>query len=160
MSEDLQVAAGANRAQLYEELLPQIESLISTETDLTANLANISAALKQTFDFLWIGFYMVRQDSLILGPFQGTIACTRIIKGKGVCGTVWQNAESIVVPDVDVFPGHIACSSDSKSEVVVPIIQNNQVVAVLDIDSDKLNDFSEVDRKWLEKLAKIIAARW
>jgi len=123
---------------------------------LVANLANIAAALKQTFNFFWIGFYIVKGDELVVGPFQGPIACTRIRKGKGVCGTVWEKAETIIVPNVNEFPGHIACSSDSKSEIVLPAILENKVKLILDIDSDKLNDFNEVDRVQLEKIMRIV----
>ncbi|MTI22461.1 GAF domain-containing protein, partial [Fulvivirga sp. RKSG066] len=135
-------------------LIPQIEALVSTETDQVANLANVSAALKYGMDFFWVGFYMVKEGELVLGPFQGPIACTRIQKGKGVCGTAWAEAKTQVVPNVDEFPGHIACSSDSKSEIVVPIMKNGEVTAILDIDSDKLDSFDEIDRTYLERLVK------
>ncbi len=156
MAEELHITLSADKAQRYEELLPQLEALIQGETDQIANLANISAALKQTFDFLWVGFYLVKDEELVLGPFQGPIACTRIRKGKGVCGTAWQKAETIVVEDVDKFPGHIACSGDSRSEIVVPVQKNGQVTMVLDIDSDQLNTFDKVDAEYLEKLVKMI----
>ncbi|MBR4838491.1 MAG: GAF domain-containing protein [Bacteroidales bacterium] len=151
MSEDL-IIKGSNKKELYENLIPQIKSLVEGEPDSIANMANISACLKDTFQFWWVGFYRVVGDELVLGPFQGPLACTRIKKGKGVCGSAWQKAETIVVPDVDAFPGHIACSSLSRSEIVVPIIKNGEVVAVLDIDSEKLNTFDDVDRKYLEEL--------
>lgn len=157
MAENLLIG-GSNRAEKYEVLLPQVKALIEGESDITANLANISAALRQTFGFFWVGFYIVRQDELVLGPFQGDIACTRIQKGKGVCGTCWENNQTILVPDVDQFPGHIACSSLSKSEIVIPIINQEKVVAVLDVDSDQLNDFSETDKIYLEQLAFTISS--
>lgn len=151
MAEDLQVITGSKQEQ-YEALLPQIEALISGEPDLIANLANISAALFQQFKWLWVGFYIVRAEELVLGPFQGPIACTRIRKGKGVCGTSWERAETLVVPDVEKFPGHIACSSLSRSEIVVPLIDKGNVWGVLDVDSIELNDFDAVDKKYLELL--------
>lgn len=157
MAETLNITQTTDKNAVYAELIPQINALISGETDTIANLANIAAALKQAFGFFWVGFYIVRQEELILGPFQGPIACTRIQRGRGVCGTSWQNKKTILVPDVDAFPGHIACSSDSKSEIVVPIIRNNVVLAVLDVDSDQLNDFTEVDQKWLEQLCQPIS---
>jgi len=157
MAETLNITQTTDKNAVYAELIPQINALISGETDTIANLANIAAALKQAFGFFWVGFYIVRQEELILGPFQGPIACTRIQMGRGVCGTSWQDKKTILVPDVDAFPGHIACSSDSKSEIVVPIIRNNIVLAVLDVDSDQLNDFSEVDQKWLEQLCQPIS---
>lgn len=151
MSEDL-IIKGSNKKELYENLIPQIKSLVEGEPDSIANMANISACLKDTFHFWWVGFYRVVGDELVLGPFQGPLACTRIKKGKGVCGTAWQKAETVVVPDVDAFPGHIACSSLSRSEIVVPIVKNGEVIAVLDIDSEKLNTFDDIDRKYLEEL--------
>jgi len=157
LAETLHLNANSDKDVRYEDLIPQINALVSGETDTIANLANIAAALKQAFGFFWVGFYIVRQEELILGPFQGPIACTRIQMGRGVCGTSWQNKKTILVPDVDAFPGHIACSSDSKSEIVVPIIRNNVVLAVLDVDSDQLNDFTEVDQKWLEQLCQPIS---
>ena len=140
----------------YEELLSKIEAVTFKEKDFIANMANISALIKEAFDFLWVGFYIVKVDELVLGPFQGPIACTRIKKGRGVCGTAWQNEETIVVPDVDKFPGHIACSSLSKSEIVVPILRNDMVFAVLDIDSDNLDTFDEVDALYLKKIIDCI----
>lgn len=151
MSENL-IIKGDSKKELYENLLPQIKSLVEGESDEIANMANISACLKDTFNFLWVGFYRVIADELVLGPFQGPLACTRIRKGKGVCGTAWQNAETVIVTDVDEFPGHIACSSLSKSEIVVPVFKNNEVVAVLDIDSEKLATFDAIDKEYLEKL--------
>lgn len=153
MSEDLKLISGSKEVQ-YKSLLPQISELIHGESDLIANLANITAALKEQFKWLWVGFYLVKENELVLGPFQGPIACTRIRKGKGVCGTSWQQAESIIVPDVEKFSGHITCSSLSKSEIVIPIIRNKEVVGVLDIDSVDLNTFDETDRKYLEEIVK------
>ncbi len=152
MAETLFIPAEATKVDKYAALLPQIDALIGGETDLTANLANIAAALKYGMGFFWVGFYLVKGDQLVLGPFQGPIACTRINFGKGVCGTSWKEAKTIVVPDVDQFPGHIACSSDSKSEIVVPAIRAGKVVAVLDVDSDRLNEFDETDQQYLEQL--------
>lgn len=156
MAENLIIQKGATKEQKYQTLLPQIKALTEGEPDVIANLANITAALKQSFGFFWIGFYLVKRDSLVLGPFQGPVACTRIAKGKGVCGAVWKNKISIVVPDVEKFPGHIACSSESKSEIVLPAMKNDEVALVLDIDSDKLNDFDQVDEENLHTLMKII----
>lgn len=155
MAEDLQIAKGTKEEQ-YEALLPQIKALLDGEPDLVANLANVAAALKEQFNWLWVGFYLVKKDELVLGPFQGPVACTRIKKGKGVCGTSWAKAETLIVPDVEKFPGHIACSSLSKSEIVVPLFKNNEVVAVLDVDSTDLNHFDETDKKFLEDITKII----
>ena len=144
------------KQQTYETILPQIQSLVSGETDLTANMANVSAVLHDAFDFWWVGFYLVRDEQLVLGPFQGPVACTRIPFNRGVCGTAWAKAETIVVPDVHLFPGHIACSSLSQSEIVVPLIRDNQVFAVLDIDSRDLNAFDDTDRHYLEQIAKFL----
>lgn len=151
MAENL-IINGGNKQEMYETLLPQLLSLTTGETDIVANMANVAAALKQTFDFFWVGFYRVKEEMLVLAPFQGPLACTRIRYGKGVCGTAWKEARTIIVPDVEQFPGHIACSSDSRSEIVVPVVRGGKVVAVLDIDSDKLNEFDEVDAEYLEKL--------
>ncbi|HTL10765.1 MAG TPA: GAF domain-containing protein [Chitinophagaceae bacterium] len=151
MAEDLEITQGSREEQ-YKSLLPQIEALITGEPDLVANLANIAAALKEQFGWLWVGFYIVKKDELVLGPFQGPVACTRIKKGRGVCGTSWQQQATLLVPDVEKFPGHIACSSLSKSEIVVPIIRNGEVLAVLDADSDAYNDFSVTDQQYLEIL--------
>ncbi|MBP5474296.1 MAG: GAF domain-containing protein [Bacteroidales bacterium] len=140
----------------YEELLSKVEAVTFKETDYIANMANISALIKESFGFLWVGFYIVKDDELVLGPFQGPIACTRIKKGRGVCGTAWQNEETIVVPDVEKFPGHISCSSLSKSEIVVPIIRNDNVFAVLDIDSENLDTFDDVDALYLKKIIDCI----
>lgn len=156
MSEQLNISEQSSREEKYKELLPQLKALIDGEEDIIANYANISAALKQTFDFFWVGFYIVKKEQLILGPFQGTIACTRIGYGKGVCGTAWKENRTVIVPDVEQFDGHIACSSASRSEIVVPIHWNNEVVAVLDIDSEHLNHFDETDAKYLEELARIL----
>lgn len=144
------------KQQTYEAVLPQIQSLLSGETDLTANMANVSAVLHDAFDFWWVGFYLVRGEQLVLGPFQGPVACTRIPFGRGVCGTAWQRRETVVVPDVHLFPGHIACSSLSRSEIVVPLVHDNQVFAVLDIDSCELNAFDETDQRYLEQIAKFL----
>ena len=151
MAEELTFISGSKEEQ-YLSLLPQGRSLIEGEVDLVANLANVAAALKEAFDFFWVGFYLVKQDQLVLGPFQGPVACTRIRKGKGVCGTAWQESATLLVPDVEVFPGHIACSSLSRSEIVVPLIKDGEVWGVLDIDSDLLNFFDETDRKYLEEM--------
>lgn len=155
MAEELQVKSGDKR-EMYEALLPQIASLIGNEEDIIANMANVAAALKQTFGFFWVGFYRVAGEQLVLAPFQGPIACTRIRRGKGVCGTAWKEARTVIVPDVDAFPGHIACSSASRSEIVVPVIRKGKVVAVLDIDSDKLDSFDETDRTFLEKIVDLL----
>lgn len=155
MSENL-IIKGDSKKELYENLLPQIQALVEGEVDEIANMANISACLKDTFNFWWVGFYRVVNEELLLGPFQGPLACTRIRKGKGVCGTAWQKAETVIVPDVDEFPGHIACSSLTKSEIVVPVFKNGEVVAVLDIDSEKAGNFDETDKEFLEKLVALI----
>lgn len=155
MSDDLTISSGTKKDQ-YRSLLPQITAVIEGESDLVANLANITAALKEQFNWLWVGFYMVKGEELVLGPFQGPLACTRIQKGKGVCGTSWQNKETIIVADVNAFPGHIACSSRSLSEIVVPIIRNNNVIAVLDVDSEAYNTFDETDKENLETLVSSI----
>ncbi|WP_339867512.1 GAF domain-containing protein [uncultured Algoriphagus sp.] len=159
MSESLYIPESATKAEKYEAILPQIEALITGEPDLYANLANISAALKEAFDFFWVGFYLVKENQLVLGPFQGPIACTRISIGKGVCGTAWQEAKTILVPDVDAFPGHIACSSASKSEIVVPVFKGGLVAIVLDVDSDQLDDFDAVDQEYLEKLMGVLGSQ-
>ena len=156
MSENL-IIKGDSKKELYENLLPQIKSLVEGETDLIANMANVSACLKDTFNFWWVGFYRVEGEELVLGPFQGPLACTRIRKGKGVCGTAWREAKTMIVPDVDAFPGHIACSSLSRSEIVVPIVKDGKVTAVLDIDSEKLATFDQTDQKYLEQLAEALA---
>ena len=155
MAEELIKLEGSKEA-IYQGLLPQIKSLISVESDKIANMANVCAALKETFDFLWVGFYLVKQDELVLGPFQGPIACSRIQKGKGVCGAAWQNAQTILVPDIELFPGHIACSSLSKSEIVLPVFSKNEIIGVLDVDSVRLNEFDEIDQKYLEEILLIL----
>jgi len=154
MAEELKVIHGGNKEEIYASLLPQIKALIEGEEDQIANLANIAAALKETFNFFWVGFYLVKGDELVLGPFQGPIACTRIRKGKGVCGTAWATVKTQLVPDVDAFPGHIACSSLSRSEIVIPLVRDNRVWGVLDIDSEHYNSFDEVDVRYLECLCK------
>ena len=151
MAEDLTIIRGS-KPELYESILPQVNALIEGEPDLIANLANIAAALKEQFGWLWVGFYLVKKDELVLGPFQGPVACTRIRKGRGVCGAAWLRAETLVVPDVEQFPGHIACSSLSKSEIVVPLIANGEVAGVLDVDSELPAHFDETDRMYLEKI--------
>ena len=155
MAEDLNIAVGTKEEQ-YQTLIPQIKALIEGEPDLVANLANIVAALKEQFKWFWVGFYLVKEDQLVLGPFQGPVACTRIRKGKGVCGTSWANAKTIIVPDVEQFPGHIACSSLSKSEIVVPLIRDKKVMAVLDVDSDELDQFDTIDQQYLERIVELI----
>ena len=155
MAEDLHIGRGSKEEQ-YLSLIPQIKGLVNGETDLVANLANIAAALKEQFDFFWVGFYLVKAEELVLGPFQGPVACTRIRKGRGVCGTSWDQANTIIVPDVEKFPGHIACSSISKSEIVVPLIKDNAVWAVLDVDSDHYNSFDETDARFLEQIVALI----
>ena len=156
MAETLFVPEAATKAEKYEAALPQIEALITGEPDLYANLSNIAAALKEVFDFFWVGFYLVKEEQLVLGPFQGPIACTRINFGKGVCGTAWKEKQTQLVPDVEAFPGHIACSSASKSEIVVPVFKGEEVAMVLDVDSDQLNDFDQTDQEYLEKLMGIL----
>jgi GAF domain-containing protein len=151
MAEDLIISEG-NKDDQYRSLLPQISALTEGENDLTANLANIAAALKDQFNWWWVGFYLVKNDELVVGPFQGPVACTRIQKGRGVCGNSWLEARTLIVPDVEAFPGHIACSSLSKSEIVVPVIRAGKVVAVLDADSELPAHFDETDKKYLEEL--------
>ena len=155
MAEDLSIVQGTKEEQ-YKSVIPQIKALVDGEPDLIANLANIVAALKEQFGWLWVGFYLVKDSQLVLAPFQGPIACTRIKKGKGVCGTSWEKAQTIVVPDVEKFPGHIACSSKSKSEIVVPIIRDSKVMGVLDVDSEHLQEFDETDKKHLEEIVSLI----
>ncbi len=157
MSEDLSIIRGT-KAEQYQSLLPQIKALISGEPDLIANLANICAALKEQFGWLWVGFYLVKNEELVLGPFQGPVACTRIRKGRGVCGTAWEKASTLIVPDVEQFPGHIACSSLSRSEIVVPLLQHGQVTGVLDVDSAELNSFDRTDQQYLEEILGWIGA--
>jgi GAF domain-containing protein len=155
MADDLSIVVGSKEEQ-YKALIPQIEGLLTGETDLVANMANVAAALKEQFGWLWVGFYVVRNDELVLGPFQGPVACTRIRKGRGVCGTSWEQAKTLIVPDVEKFPGHIACSSLSRSEIVVPVLKNNEVVAVLDVDSEQVDLFDETDKKFLEEVVKLV----
>lgn len=155
MAEDLTIINGTKQEQ-YEALIPQIKGLLEGETDLIANLANIAGALKEQFNWLWVGFYLVKKDELVLGPFQGPVACTRIKKGKGVCGSSWAQEKTLIVPEVEKFPGHIACSSASKSEIVIPIIHNNEVVGVLDVDSKELNEFDTTDQVYLEQIVSLI----
>ena len=155
MAEDLLIAKGTKEEQ-YQSLIPQIQGLLEGETDLIANLANITGALKEQFNWLWVGFYLVKGDELVLGPFQGPVACTRIKKGKGVCGASWAKAETLIVPDVEKLPGHIACSSLSKSEIVVPIIRDNKVIGVLDADSTELNQYDIIDQKHLEMIIDLV----
>jgi len=156
MAEELIISAAVNKKERYQMLLPQIKALVEGESDQIANLSNIAAALKQTMNFFWVGFYLVRENQLVLGPFQGPIACTRIDFGKGVCGASWKEKKTILVPDVEKFPGHIACNSASKSEIVLPAFKNNEVALVLDVDSDALNDFNSTDQLALEDLMRII----
>ncbi len=156
MAEHLDIVQGT-KEERYAALYPQIISVIEDESDAIANMANVASMLHETFGFWWTGFYRVIDEQLVLGPFQGPLACTRIRKGKGVCGSAWQKEATIVVPDVDAFPGHIACSSASRSEIVVPIKQKGEVIAVLDIDSEKLNTFDAVDQLWLEKIADALS---
>jgi GAF domain-containing protein len=155
MAEDLSIVKGSKEEQ-YRSLLPQIESLLLGENDLVANLANVAAALKEQFNFFWVGFYLVKNDELVLGPFQGPVACTRIKKGRGVCGTSWNLGESLIVPDVEQFPGHIACSSLSKSEIVLPMKKKGVVVGILDVDSERLNHFDEIDEYHLQLIVNLI----
>jgi len=155
MAEDLSIVQGTKEEQ-YQSVIPQIKALIEGEPDLVANLANIVAALKEQFGWLWTGFYLVKENQLVLAPFQGPVACTRIKKGKGVCGSSWEKAQTLVVPDVEKFPGHIACSSKSRSEIVVPIIRDSKVMGVLDVDSEHLQEFDETDKKYLEEIVALI----
>lgn len=156
MAEDLTIIITANKAEQYQSLIPQIEALLNGEPDLIANLANICAALKEQFKWFWVGFYLVKNGELVLGPFQGPVACTRIAKGKGVCGSAWAQQQTLIVPDVDAFPGHIACSSLSRSEIVLPVFSAGKVVAVLDVDSEQLNQFDETDALYLEQIIQLI----
>jgi GAF domain-containing protein len=155
MSDDITIATGT-KIEIYQSLLPQIAALIEGEPDLVANLANIAAALKQQFGWWWVGFYLVKNDELVLGPFQGPIACTRIKKGRGVCGAAWQQAKSLIVPDVEKFPGHIACSSLSRSEIVVPIFNKQEVMGVLDVDSEVLDFFDTIDEQYLKEIVGLL----
>ncbi|WP_114937880.1 GAF domain-containing protein [Mucilaginibacter endophyticus] len=156
MAEDLSINTSTDKVEQYTTLIPQIEALLYGEPDLVANMANVAAALKEQFKWFWVGFYLVKENELVLGPFQGPVACTRIGLGKGVCGSAWQQAKTLVVPDVEAFPGHIACSSLSRSEIVVPVFKDNDVVAVLDVDSELLDQFNETDAQYLEQIVKLI----
>jgi L-methionine (R)-S-oxide reductase len=157
MAETIKINRGS-KGDKYNSLVPQVRALVEGEKDQVANMANICAALKIAMGFFWVGFYIVRENELVLGPFQGPVACTRIARGKGVCGTAWQRGETIIVPDVDRFPGHIACSSESKSEIVIPLKRaDGKVWGVLDVDSNKLDDFDEIDSKFLCEVAKLIS---
>jgi len=156
MAEDLTIIQSTNKREQYQSLIPQIEALLQGESDLIANQANTIAALKEQFKWFWVGFYVVKNGELVLGPFQGPVACTRIAKGKGVCGAAWEQGKILVVPDVDAFPGHIACSSLSKSEIVIPIYENNDVVAVLDVDSEELDQFDQADAQYLGQIVKLL----
>ena len=156
MAESIAFSKSADRATIYAELAPQVEALLAGETDLIANLANVAAVLKEAFGFFWVGFYIAKGGELVLGPFQGPLACTRIAFDKGVCGHAFSTGETVIVPDVDAFPGHIACSSAARSEIVVPVFAGGRAVAVLDVDSDRLADFSEVDSVGLNAIVRII----
>jgi len=155
MAEDLSILKGSKQEQ-YESILPQIEGLLTGENNLIANLANISAALKEQFNWWWVGFYWVQEDELVLGPFQGPVACTRIKKGRGVCGAAWEQGKTLIVDNVEKFPGHIACSSASKSEIVVPVFKNGTILGVLDVDSERSDHFDETDQQYLEKIVALI----
>lgn len=160
MSESIVISKNQPKEVVYSELFPQLKSLLEGETDLIANLANVAAALKEVFGWWWVGFYLVKGNELVLGPFQGPVACTRIALGRGVCGTAWEEKRSILVPDVNYFPGHIACSSASVSEIVVPVFgENNEVFAVLDVDSERYDVLDEVDVEWLEKIVKSLTPK-
>lgn len=157
MAEELFILKGVDKTETYKILIPQLEALVHGETDLTANLANVAAALKETFGWFWVGFYLVKNNELVLGPFQGPIACTRIGYGKGVCGTAWRDRKSLLVPDVEKFPGHIACSSSSVAEIVVPVLDSNgQVIGVLDVDSEQFDMLDKTDIVYLEKIVRLI----
>ena len=155
MAEDLSIVTGTKEEQ-YLALIPQVEGLLMGETDLVANMANVTAALKEQFNFLWVGFYLVKNDELVLAPFQGPVACTRIKKGRGVCGKSWAENTILIVPDVEKFPGHIACSSSSKSEIVIPILKANEIIGVLDVDSAEYNLFDDTDAKYLQQIIELI----
>ncbi len=156
MAEDLNIITSTDKAEQYQSLVPQVEALLIGETDLVANMANVCAALKEQFKWFWVGFYLVKNDELVLGPFQGPVACTRIGLGRGVCGAAWQQEKTLIVPDVDVFPGHIACSSLSRSEIVIPVLNDGKVVAVLDVDSEALDQFDETDALYLQQIIALI----
>jgi L-methionine (R)-S-oxide reductase len=156
MAEDLTIVRTVSKEEQYSSLLPQIKGLISGENDFIANLANVAAALKEQFQWFWVGFYLVKEEELVLGPFQGPVACTRIKKGRGVCGTAWEKSEILIVPDVEEFPGHIACAAASRSEIVLPMYRNEEVIGVLDVDSEYLNHFDEVDSEYLKQVLELI----
>lgn len=156
MAEDLSITRTGTKEEQYLSLIPQIEALVFGETDLVANLSNVTAALKEQFGWFWVGFYLVKDDELVLGPFQGPVACTRIKMGKGVCGASWERNETIIVPNVDEFPGHIACASASKSEIVLPLYKGENIIGVLDVDSEYLAHFDEVDAKYLKQILTLI----
>jgi len=156
MAEDLNITTSTDKTEQYQSLIPQIEALLMGEPDLVANMANVCAALKEQFKWFWVGFYLVKEDELVLGPFQGPVACTRIGLGKGVCGSSWQQEKTLIVPDVEAFPGHIACASASQSEIVVPVFSNGKVVAVLDVDSDELDQFDETDEQYLQQVVELV----
>ncbi|WP_029285201.1 GAF domain-containing protein [Pedobacter sp. R20-19] len=156
MAEDLTIDRAIPKEEQYQSLIPQIEGLLYGETDFVANMANVSAALKEQFNWFWVGFYLVKNDELVLGPFQGPVACTRIAKGKGVCGSSWEQQETLIVPNVDEFPGHIACASASKSEIVLPLIKSGEVIGVLDVDSEFLDHFDNIDKAYLEQVINIL----
>lgn len=158
MAEDLTITKTGTKEEQYQSLIPQIEALLYGEADLIANLANVCAALKEQFGWFWVGFYLVKNGELVLGPFQGPVACTRIKLGKGVCGASWERAETLIVPNVDEFPGHIACASASKSEIVLPLYQGGKIVGVLDVDSEYLAHFDEVDGQYLNQIIKLLDA--
>ncbi|MFN0256367.1 GAF domain-containing protein [Pedobacter ureilyticus] len=158
MAEDLTILKEASKEEKYISIIPQIKALLEGENDLIANLANVCAALKEQFNWFWVGFYLIKDDELVLGPFQGPVACTRIKKGKGVCGSSWQQEKTLVVPNVDEFPGHIACASASKSEIVLPVYIDGKIIGVLDVDSEYLSHFNEVDNKYLNEIIKLIDA--
>jgi len=152
MAEDLTIDRAIPKEEQYQSLIPQIESLLYGETDFVANMANVCAALKEQFNWFWVGFYLVKNNELVLGPFQGPVACTRIAKGKGVCGSSWLQEKTLIVPNVDEFPGHIACASASKSEIVMPLIKSGEVIGVLDVDSEFLDHFDNIDKSYLEQV--------
>jgi len=157
MAEDLNITTSTDKAEQYRSLIPQIEALLIGEPDLVANLANVCAALKEQFKWFWVGFYLVKNNELVLGPFQGPVACTRIGLGKGVCGAAWEQEKTLIVPDVDAFPGHIACSSLSRSEIVLPLFNDGEVVGVLDVDSEELDQFDETDAQYLAQIVQLIS---
>lgn len=158
MAEDLKIVTDISKEEQYRSLIPQIAALIEGEPDQIANLANVAAALKEQFGWFWVGFYLVKNEVLVLGPFQGPVACTRIQKGKGVCGASWLQEETLIVPDVEAFPGHIACAAASRSEIVLPLFKDGEVIGVLDVDSEHLAHFDEVDAKYLKEIISLLDA--